>query len=178
MDPAAAYGHSKRVSEFLCASYAQVYGFAAVIARLFAFLGPHLPLDGNFAIGNFVRDALAGGPIRVHGDGSPYRSYLYAADLAVWLWTLLLRGESAVPYNVGSSSAVTIRELAGRVRDVVEPGAAIEIARPPAPGAPALRYVPSVRRAEEGLGLGAWIPLDEGLRRMAAWHRRCMPQPC
>lgn len=172
MDAASAYGQSKRACEFMCAMYARQYGFAAPIARCFAFAGPHLPLDLNFAMGNFVRDALAGGPIRVGGDGTPRRSYLYAADLAVWLWTILLRGESCRPYNVGSDADLSIAELAGKVADVVAPGVPVVIAREPghvaAIGAPVARYVPSIARAGNELGLKVRIPLDEGIRRMAA----------
>jgi len=170
-DPAAAYANSKRAGEFLCASYAQACGFTASIARLFTFAGPYLPLNENFAVGNFVRDALAGGPLRIGGDGTPYRSYLYGADLAIWLWTILLRGKSAYPYNVGSAEAVSIRELAERVARAAAPGAAVQVAGKPVPGAPAARYVPAVSRAESELGLRVRVPLDEGIRRMAAWHQ-------
>jgi nucleoside-diphosphate-sugar epimerase len=128
-----------------------------------------LPLDANFAVGNFIRDALAGGPIEIGGDGTPYRSYLYAADLAIWLWTLLLRGERGAAYNVGSAEEVTIRELARRVVEVAAPGAEIRIAREAVPGAPAERYVPSTERAA-GLGLRPWVSLEEGIRRTWAWH--------
>jgi dTDP-glucose 4,6-dehydratase len=171
-DPKAAYGNGKRASEFLCACYAQACGFDAVIARLFAFTGPYLPLDEGYAAGNFLRDLLGGGPIRIAGDGTPYRAYLYAADLAAWLWTILLRGRSASPYNVGSGEAVSIRELAERMASAVAPGIAVEIARRPVPGAPAVRYVPSVERARTELGLEPWIGLEEGVRRMYAWHLR------
>jgi dTDP-glucose 4,6-dehydratase len=164
------YGHAKRASEFLCAMYAQQFGFAPVIARLFTFAGPYLPLDLNFAMGNFIRDVLAGGPLRIAGDGTPYRSYLYAADLAIWLWTLLIRGESARPYNVGSDQDLTIADLARAVAQNTIPETRIEIARNPTPGAQPSRYVPCVERARSELGLMPFIPLSEAIWRMYKWN--------
>jgi dTDP-glucose 4,6-dehydratase len=171
MDANSAYGQSKRACEFMVAMYARQYGFAAPIARCFAFSGPHLPLDLNFAIGNFVRDALAGGPIRIGGDGTPRRSYLYAADLAIWLWTILLRGESCRLYNVGSGDDLSIAELAEKVAAIVAPEVRVTIGREPVAGSPVARYVPWVARAGSELGLKVWISLDEGIGRMAQWCR-------
>jgi dTDP-glucose 4,6-dehydratase len=171
-DPAAVagvYGEAKRAAEMLCALNAGP-SLHPVIARLFAFIGPYLPLDVNFAAGNFVRDALTGGPIRIAGDGTPYRSYLYASDLALWLWTLLIDGQSARPYNVGSPEPVSIRALAERVSEAAG-GVRIEVAREAAPGAAPERYVPSVARAEDELGLRVAVPLDDAIHRTLAWHR-------
>jgi nucleoside-diphosphate-sugar epimerase len=167
--PAHAYAEGKRAAEMLCALYGTAQ-LKPTIARCFAFVGPYLPLDGHFAVGNFIRDALDGGPIRIAGDGSPWRSYLYAADLAVWLWTILLRGRPMRPYNVGSSDGLTIEALARVVADTLAPGAAVQVARPRRPGAAAERYVPAVSRAETELGLRATVPLAEGIRRTARWH--------
>ena len=164
------YGQSKRISEFLCSVWSHVYGFDAIIGRLFAFAGPLLPLDANYVVGNFVRDAMAGGPVRIGSDGTPYRSYLYAADLAIWLWVLLIRGEGGTPYNVGSPHEISIVDLARRVVRVAAAGAEIRIARQPVPGSPPSRYVPATDRATL-LGLRPWIQLDEAIRRMCEWHR-------
>jgi dTDP-glucose 4,6-dehydratase len=172
VDSCSAYGEAKRVSEFMCAMYARQYGFSALIARLFAFVGPHLPLDRNFAIGNFIRDVLAGRAIRINGDGTPYRSYLYAADLAIWLWTILVQGESAHPYSVGSPEALTILDLARTVAQVTAPQTAIEIAAQPQPGVPSARYVPCTKRAQNELGLCTRIPLPDAIRRTFNWHKR------
>ncbi|MGH8049023.1 MAG: NAD-dependent epimerase/dehydratase family protein [Chthoniobacterales bacterium] len=171
LDVSAAYGNGKRAAEHLCAVAAMQSGFEFVAARCFAFIGPHLPLDAHFAIGNFIRDAMRGGPIRVGGDGTPFRSYLYAADLAVWLWTLLFRGVSARAYNVGSSEDMTIAAIASEVAralDIVQP---VEIARDAISGRPPSRYVPSVERAGRELNLSVRIGLQESIRRTAAWHK-------
>jgi dTDP-glucose 4,6-dehydratase len=170
LEPGSAYGEGKRAAELLCTLAGAAHGFDAVIARCFAFSGPYLPLDAHFAIGNFVRDAIAGGPIRVGGDGTPFRSYLYGADLAAWLWTILARGRPARAYHVGSEVAISIRELAETVARLLGV-AQVEVARAAVPGAPAERYVPCTRRTREELGIAETFSLDESIARMAAFAR-------
>jgi len=167
--PGSAYGEGKRVSEHLCAVHALHHGYETKIARCFAFVGPHLPLNTHFAIGNFIRDGLSGGPIQIAGDGTPYRSYLYAADLAVWLWAILFRGSSLRAYNVGSSQPLSIREVGGVVGAAL--GVAVnEPALLPAESPPA-RYVPSTMRAELELGLSCGCDLRSAIEKTSSWHR-------
>lgn len=169
--PGSAYGEGKRVAEHLCAVHADRCGYAVKLARCFAFVGPQLPLDSHYAMGNFIRAALRGDSIRVSGDGTPMRSYLYASDLAIWLWTILFRGRSARAYNVGSAEAVSIAALAGVVNRVLDQNLTVEIVQKNEPGNPISRYVPAVSRAQSELGLKIRIPLDEAIRRTASWHR-------
>jgi len=176
VDAASVYGEGKRASELMCAVYrktaaAKGVGFEVKIARCWAFSGPHLPLDAHFAIGNFIGDVLAGRPISIAGDGTPRRSYLYASDLAVWLWTILFRGPALVPINVGSGRDVSILELAQTVAATLAPGTEIKVAKLPVPGAAPSRYVPSVARAEALLGLRETVGLEESIRRTATWSR-------
>lgn len=168
--PQPGYTLGKRAAEQLCIDAQRPGGLEATIARCFAFVGPHLPLDAHFAIGNFIRDGLRGSPVQVGGDGTPFRSYLYAADLAIWLWTILLRGAPGRAYNVGSSNALSIRELAGTVGRIFN--VPVFIAREADPAVPAARYIPDITRAGAELGLTEWISLEESIRRTAAWHRR------
>jgi dTDP-glucose 4,6-dehydratase len=170
-DVTTAYGQSKRISEFLCTAYAEKYGFQAITARCFAFVGPRLSLDANYAIGNFIRDAIKGKSIQINGDGTPYRSYLYAADLAIWLWTILFKGQSTYPYNVGSETDLTIAQLAFTVVNELSPTATVQVAKQPVFQQPASRYVPSTQRARQGLSLEAWIPLNEAIRRTANYYK-------
>lgn len=169
-DPNAGYGHGKRSAEYLCAVAGAETRIQAKIARCFAFVGPLLPLDANFAIGNFIRDAMRGVAIEVKGDGTPRRSYLYAADLAIWLWTILIAGKSGRPYNVGSDDDVSIEELAHRVSIAVRPETPIRVVIRNQNSGPPRRYVPSVSRAADELGLRSRIPLDEAIRRTAEWY--------
>lgn len=171
-DPGFAYAEAKRAAEMLCACAYKQHGLETVIARCFAFVGPFMRFDAHFAIGNFIRDALSGGPIHVSGDGTPLRSYLYASDLVVWLWTMLTQAPPSRPYNVGSSVAISIAELADAVRRVIDATIAVEIAKPPDPNLPPPRYVPATHRAQTELALIQRVPLDEAISRTAAYLRQ------
>lgn len=171
LDPKSAYGEGKRAAEMLCCLYARQCGLEPKIARCFAFVGPYLPLDSHFAIGNFIRDALRGGPIQVNGDGTPYRSYLYAADLAIWLWTILLIGDSCRPYNVGSEQEVAIRDVAHCVAATFSDHIAVEIAGCPVLDPRQERYVSDISRTRKELNLREWIGLPEAIRRTIAFYR-------
>lgn len=168
--PGSAYGEGKRVSEHMCAVHARQHGYEVKVARCFAFVGPHLPLDAHFAIGNFIRDALRGQPIRIGGDGTPTRSYLYASDLAVWLWTLLFKAPTARAYNVGSAEDLSIKQLAEIVAEAVAAGGPVQVAQKPDASRPVSRYVPSVGRALTELDLNTEISLSEAITRTAVWH--------
>ncbi|MBI2819186.1 MAG: NAD-dependent epimerase/dehydratase family protein, partial [Acidobacteria bacterium] len=147
------------------------YGLETKIARCFALVGPRLPLASHFAVGNFIEDALQGGPVRVCGDGTPFRSYLYSADLTTWLWTILMKGAACRPYNVGSEESSSISDLADTVSNVLNCAAAPQIAKSADPDSRAQRYVPATRRAAEELGLKSSVPLEDGIRRTADWYR-------
>ena len=160
------YGRLKQRSEALLLAS----GLDCVIARGFAFVGRYLPLTDKFAAGSFLRDALAGGPIVVQGDGTDVRSYLYAADLAIWLFTLLLKGKSSQVYNVGSDEPITIARLASCVGALAPGKPLARILK--APGTLSQSsYVPSIARARDTLDLAPVVPLDTAIRRSLGWHR-------
>ena len=169
LDLSAAYSEAKRAAELLCFLYSK--HFEVKIARCFSFVGPAMLLDAHLAMGNFIRDAMKGAPIKISGDGTPRRSYLYTSDLTVWLWTLLFRAPSCRPYNVGSDRSVSVAELAEIVRQALNPACEIQIAKKPVPGAPTSQYVPSIERAKQELGLDLRVSLEEGIRKTAVWAR-------
>lgn len=172
LDPlidSSAYGEGKRVSEFL-ATQAANNDLEVKIARVFALVGPHLAMDKHFAVGNFLHAAMAEEEIVIQGDGTPYRSYLYAADMAVWLWSILLRGKSGRAYNVGSDESLSIAALAERVCSVVNSASSIVIQKKVKPGMAPVHYVPDTSRARRELGLSASLSLNEALARTVSWY--------
>lgn len=164
------YAIGKCAAEQLAFLYATEYGLEVKIARCFAFVGPYLPLNGHFAIGNFIKDALQGGPIQIQGDGSPLRSYLYAADLITWLWTILLEGKTAYPYNVGSDEAYNLQEIAHLVASTFDAPIAVQVALAKASNVPSERYIPNINRVRDELQLSPITSLKEAIQLTKEWH--------
>lgn len=167
-----AYGIGKIASEWLGTAYSVDNEMSCKSARIFAQVGPYLALDKQFAAGNFILNVLKGEDILIKGDGTPCRSYMYAADLAIWLWGILIRGASCRAYNVGSDHSISIHELALTIATVAEvPDTKIEILNKPVLGRMHERYVPDISRARNELGLKINIPLEEALQRTINWYR-------
>ena len=168
-DPRNTYAEAKRGAEMLCAIYHKQFGVPTTIARIFTLLGPYLALGIHFAAGNFIRNAMDGKPIIVNGNGLPCRSYLYTADLMVWLLHLLQQGEAGETYNVGSGHSVSIAELAARVAGVIGHGE-YKILGAPDTGWNPGRYVPDTQKIKTGLGMQETVTLDQAIFRTALWN--------
>ena len=143
-----AYAEGKRIAELYCSTYFEKYNLPIKIARCFAFVGPYLPLDTHFAIGNFINNVLNNEDIIIKGDGSTIRSYMYASDLMVWLLKILINGEKNTPYNVGSDESISIRELAERINKISNSKVSVNILGFPVKQENVDIYCPSISKAQ------------------------------
>lgn len=136
-------------------------GLSVSIARCFAFVGPYLPRDQHFAIGNFLQDGLSERPIKVNANKLVYRSYMYADDLVEWLMTIAAAGNTQCPiFNVGSREAFEVRELALVISRIF----GVEVIAPEISTTEIDRYIPSVDSAFNTLGLTNKYDLEGAIK--------------
>jgi nucleoside-diphosphate-sugar epimerase len=169
LDAAQAYGEAKRLAELYTVCAAKRDGYQAVLARCFAFVGPYLPLDAHFAIGNFIGDGLAKRTIRINGDGKPRRSYMYAADLAEILIRLLIDASAFEAYNIGSDEAVSIGELAETVSSVFN-GTDVETLGKARPTDRNQDYVPDIGKLKARFSNFAGLGLRKAIERTKRYY--------
>jgi dTDP-glucose 4,6-dehydratase len=150
------YAVAKRDAEELIRKLGE-NGMSVSVARCFAFVGPWLPRDQHFAIGNFIADGLAGNPIKVKASHLVSRSYMYADDLVLWLMTVLDSSKSDCPiYNVGSDEEISIFDLADKIASYFNVNSIIgKIDKTICD-----RYLPNVSKAKEILKLHRRFNLD------------------
>jgi len=154
------YAFAKRDAEEAVKSLGQE-GLSVSIARCFAFAGPWLPRNQHFAIGNFIEDGLHGRPITVKATNMVYRSYMYADDLVEWLMTIALHANQACPvYNVGSDETIMIGDLARLTAGEFGVNASV----PDITESSIDRYIPSINKARNALGLTLQHDLIAGIR--------------
>ena len=138
------------------------------IARCFSFVGPYLPLDMHYAIGNFINDAIFNEKILINGNGLPYRSYLYISDTLIWLIKLLV-GDAEGIFNVGSEKRIQIIELANMVRDIIAPSKKIIIQEKELHEGNFKRdiYLPNTQKIRELLKVKEWTSLEDAILKTA-----------
>ncbi|MHC4931494.1 MAG: NAD-dependent epimerase/dehydratase family protein [Planctomycetota bacterium] len=157
------YAAGKAAGEALAFAYAAEYALPVVVGRFFNVTGPR---QSRAVIPTFVEQALKGGPLTVHGDGSQTRSFLDATDGAEYVWRLLLEAPvGGLLVNIGRNRPVTIGELATEIANRVDPS--LEIVRS-APDygegfAPIRHRCPDVRRLLQVTRYEPVVTLDETL---------------
>ena len=175
LKPESGLALGKSVAEFLLRRASAESSLEIVIARCFAFVGPGIPINLHYAIGNFIKNAVEGNPILIKGDGTPIRSYMYLGDLVWWLLQLLLDGKSGDIYNVGSDQPISIAELAHKVALLSNnsPKILIEGQADYSVGVPVRNiYTPSIEKAKFELGLHISADLSSAIAQTLNSMRR------
>ena len=169
-----AYAKGKQLAESTCMQAAKEGSCTPVIARLFAFSGHYLPHNTHFAIGNFVQNVIDRKPIHINSDGQARRSYLYGADMAVWLWSALTKRSSPHPLHIGSEHSVSILELAQAVARVSTTELnfipEIKVANQSANSEKFHQYIPSNSATKSYLNVQEWTSLETGIALMIRDH--------
>ena len=171
-----AYACSKAIDEFLALAYWKEKKLPVIVVRLFNTVGPRQTGQYGMVIPNFVRQALAGQPITVFGDGTQTRSFTYVGDVVDALATLA-QEPAAIGrvFNIGNSYEISIRELAERVKALT--GSASEIVTIPYDEAYEAgfedmpRRVPDISRIHHLIGYEPRVQLDEILERVIDYFR-------
>jgi len=122
------YAAGKAAGEALAFSYAAEYGLPVCVGRFFNVTGARQRANAG-VVARLVRQARAGGPLTVHGDGAQTRSFLDADDAAEIVWRLIARPHEAL-VNIGRDEPVSMRALAERIRDAFDPSLEIVHAEP------------------------------------------------
>lgn len=165
------YGESKRAAELLCRLYSEKFNIDMSIARCFSFVGPGIPLNKSYAIGNFIGNCLNNESIVVKGDGTPLRSYMYVVDLVVWLFSALTRVEGFETFNVGSDETVSILELANLVKEIGENKSKISVQGMAQLKGPTDRYIPSTEKIKNKYSLQMNYSLASSIKKTFEYYR-------
>ncbi len=174
----AVYGNTKRFVESYTRAKGQELGITVSVARCFAFIGAHMPLNERNAMSSFLLHAVRRQPITIQGDGSPLRSFLSGRDLSIWLLAMLVRGDGRV-CNVGSQIVFPLLEWAKKVllcAGLPEDFLTVQghALRGNAPDA----YVPDTSLARSVLRLAETASPEENILAALNWfraHPACIP---
>lgn len=164
------YPEAKRLAETLCTAYRNQHRLPIVNVRPFAFIGPYQLLDRPWAINNFIRDSLRGGPIKILGDGETVRSYMYPSDMAWWILNILVHGQIGENYNLGSPNGVSLLQLADIIAKKSPQNPKI-VTNVSSGNFTQTNFVPDINRAQKKLGLKMKVDLEKAITRTFSWNQ-------
>jgi dTDP-glucose 4,6-dehydratase len=167
--PRGVYDEAKRFAEAMTMAYHRVHGLDTRIVRIFNTFGPRMRLNDGRAVPTFIRQALRGEPVTVHGDGSQTRSFCYITDMIDGIWRLM-QAPVNDPVNLGNPRELTLLDLAKHILRLS--GSRSEIVFRPLPTDDPKVRQPDIGKARRLLGWEPRMDVEEGLRRTIEWYRQ------
>jgi UDP-glucose 4-epimerase len=161
-----AYACSKAIDEFMALAFWKEKKLPVIIVRFFNTVGPRQTGRYGMVIPNFVRQALAGEPITVHGDGTQSRSFTYVGDVVRGLIALVQEPRAVGEiFNIGNGAEISIRQLAEKIKALTSsnsPIVTIPYSEAYEPGFEDMpRRVPDIRKIQALIGYEPRVQLDE-----------------
>lgn len=172
--PRAVYDEGKRFSEALTMAYHRHRGLQVGIARIFNTYGPRMRGDDGRVIPTFIRQALAGQPLTIFGDGSQTRSFCHVDDMVRGLLALA-ENDVVEPVNLGNDQEMTVLEVAKLILEVT--GSASTILYGPLGEDDPKRRQPDITKARQLLRWQPRVPVREGLEETVAYFRSLASSP-
>jgi len=171
-----AYAEAKRFAETILKLSGESGALQPICARLFSFIGPNLPINGHFAVGNFLSDAIRRKPVVIAGTGNIRRSYLYESDMAAWILRALTIEEMPdAALNIGSPQGMTLATAGELVAKAA--GVPLAINGDPNRDGSRLNYVPDTYFTETNLGVRQVVGFEESvcksLNQLGTYEVKC-----
>jgi UDP-glucuronate decarboxylase len=166
LGPRNGYEEGKRVAETLAGIAADSKGIQVAIARIFNTYGPGMSLDDTRVVPAFVKAALQGRDLTMHGEGVQLRCHCYVSDTVDGLWRIALEGAAGRAYNLGSTVQLSVAALAAKI--VMLAGSDSRVVVIPRPDHDHQTRLPDIGRISDELGWRAKVSLEAGLRKTIA----------
>jgi nucleoside-diphosphate-sugar epimerase len=181
------YGATKYYGELLCDTFSRGYGIKTASLRMFNIYGPRYAQRDHSALVTFINRAIKGEPILIYGDGRQMRDFTYISDVVDGVLRCLSKQDAQGSYNLGGGTGITIKDLAEKVRKIVNPEIEIRFAKESEyrkfketlpygvtkktqKGYLDTRsFVSDNRKAARAFGYKPKIDIDKGIRKTLEW---------
>ena len=162
------YDEGKRIAETLCFDYQRMHSTEIRVMRIFNTYGPRMLSNDGRVVSNFIVQALRGEALTIYGNGNQTRSFCYVDDLIEGMISLM-NGQHTGPINIGNPGEFTIMELAGLIRNLINPR--LEIIHMPLPADDPMQRKPVIALAAKELGWEPEVSLEKGLEKTIKWFK-------
>ena len=165
--PSTCYVESKRVAETYCQVYRSQFRMPIVTLRPFTFIGPHQSIEMPWAINNFIKDAINGGPIRILRNEANRRSCMYPADMVNLILRTMARGESGDSFNLGSDDSKSMSDIAEIVSRCFSKKIMVEL--PINKSTDKSIFVPSMKKSSAKLKFELKYNVETSIKKTIEW---------